>query len=74
MQVMQYRFSRLMSFAVPQCCEPHCLKWRRLPEGNSAADPRYEDDWYCDMNPNKRLARLGHDAPQEKDEVRDDWQ
>ena len=55
-----------------QCCEPFCLKWRRLPEGDSAADPKYEDDWYCDMNPNKELARLGHEYAQEPDEVRED--
>jgi CW-type Zinc Finger len=53
----------------PQCCEPFCLKWRRLPQGDSAADPKFENDWYCSMNPDKKLAALGHDYPQEPDEV-----
>lgn len=52
-----------------QCCEPSCLKWRRLPAGHSAADPKFEEDWYCSMNPNKKLAAAGHDYPQEPDEV-----
>ncbi len=52
-----------------QCCDPLCLKWRRLPPGTDAADPAYEEDWFCDMNPDPKMAAAGHDAPQEIDEV-----
>lgn len=55
---------------VLQCCEPTCLKWRKLPVGETAADPKYNGDWFCEENPDKRMALRGHNAPQELDEVR----
>lgn len=28
-----------------QCCEPACNKWRRMPPGYRADDPRFAGDW-----------------------------
>lgn len=53
-----------------QCCEPACNKWRRMPLGYRADDPRFAGDWYCDMNPDREMAAYGCDAPEEVDEVR----
>lgn len=46
-----------------------CAKWRKMPPGYRADDPRFSGDWYCDMNPNREMAAYGCDAPQEVDEV-----
>jgi hypothetical protein len=52
-----------------QCCEPACNKWRRMPPGYRADDPRFAGDWYCDMNPDREMAAYGCDAPEEVDEA-----
>ncbi len=56
--------------ALPFLCPfQACAKWRKMPPGYRADDPRFSGDWYCDMNPNREMAAYGCDAPQEVDEV-----
>ncbi len=52
-----------------QCCDSSCLKWRRLPPGESASCDKFDADWFCHMNADEKMAEAGCAAPQEKDEV-----